>query len=451
MVLKVSVAGVRGDINVGLTPDVILNMSLAYGTYMKKGTIIIGTDTRPTKELVKNITISALLATGCSVIDIGIAPTPVVAFMVKHLKATGGIIVSASHNDIQYNALKLLKKGGIFLNKEEGNEIYEIYINKKFALVSYSEIKKVKYITSASETFVDNLLNVFRSYVDLDAIRSLNMKIAIDAVNGAGSVTNPIFFNKLGIKNVEYLNNSVDKPFPRSPEPIKKNLKDLEESLKKIDFDIAFVQDPDADRLGILTPKKMFVSEEITLPIAIKGILEDIHSPVVINIATSLYNDHVVGNKVKVLRTPVGEANVVEKMMEVDSLIGGEGNGGVIFSPFHSGRDSYVGMILILNTLSKTGQSIDELVNTLPVYYMHKEKLKNFQLNEEFRRELKLQFFKGIYRFDDGIYYKEKSEDGDYWFLLRESNTEPIVRYQIESSSEKLAKQVTKKIKQLII
>ena len=450
MVLKVSVAGVRGDINVGLTPDVILNMSLAYGTYMKKRTIIIGTDTRPTRELVKNLTISALLATGCSVIDIGIAPTPVVAFMVKHLKAAGGIVVSASHNDIQYNALKLLKKGGIFLNKEEGNEVYEIYINKKFDLVSYSEIKKVKNLNSASETFVENLINTFRNYVNFNEIKNLNLKIVMDAVNGAGSVTNSIFFNKLGIKNVQYLNDSTEKAFPRSPEPIKKNLKDLEETLKKMDFDIAFVQDPDADRLGILTPKRMFISEEITLPIAMLGILDHINTPVVINIATSLYNDHIVGKKKKILRSPVGEANVVEKMLESNSIIGGEGNGGVIFAPFHYGRDSYVGMILIMNTLAKTGKSIDEVANMLPTYYMFKEKLRNFQLNDEFKKELKLHFYKGIYRFDDGIYYSEKSNEGDYWFLLRESNTEPIVRYQIESSSERLAKQITKKIKQLI-
>jgi phosphomannomutase len=448
MVLKVSIAGVRGDVNIGLTPEVIMNMSLAYGTYMKKSRIVIGTDTRPTGEMVKGIVISALLATGCKVLDIGIAPTPVVAYMVKHLNYAGGIIISASHNDIKYNALKLLKRDGIFLDNEEGNQVYDLYVNKKFNLVDHSQISKPEIFNDASKIFVKHLKKYLEEYVDFKAIRKRNFKIIIDAVNGAGSVTNKIFFEELGIENVKYINSQIDKPFPRSPEPIKENLKDVEEILKKENFDISFVQDPDADRLGFFTPKKLFISEELTLPIAIEGILDKLETSVVVNLATSQWNDNIVKNvkKVKVIRVPIGEANVVKRMQKEGSLVGGEGNGGVIFSKFHLGRDSYVGIALILNTLIKKDKTIDELVDEMPFYFIHKEKLGNISFSDETIKTLKETFYKGTYNFIDGVYYFEKGQD-PFWFLLRPSNTEPIVRLQVEGKTEKQVKSIVKKIK----
>ncbi|MCK5398728.1 hypothetical protein KAJ26_01795 [bacterium] len=448
MVLKVSIAGIRGDVNVGLTPEVILNMSLAYGTYMKKGTIIIGSDTRPSRDMVKSNAISGLLATGCRVIDVGIAPTPVIAYMVKHLNADGGIVISASHNDIRYNALKMLKRDGIFLDNEEGTRIYDMYVNKKFNLASYSNISRIEKMKDASEIFIDSLFKSVSEYVDLENIREKKFKVVIDAVNGAGSVTNEIFFRKLGIKEVTYLNSDIEKPFPREPEPVKENLRSVEEELKQLDFDIAFVQDPDADRLGFFTPERGFISEELTLPLCILGVRERIETPVVINIATSLLNDHVLNGKSRLFRVPVGEANVSMKMWKEKSLIGGEGNGGVIFAPFHLGRDSYVGMLLLLHTLVQTGKSIDELVSEFPVFTMVKEKLLNVAITDETVKTIKEMFFRGKYRFDDGVYYTET--DGEaLWFLLRESNTEPIIRLQAEARSEKSARGVIKKIKGL--
>lgn len=446
MVLKVSIAGIRGDVNLGLTPEVILNMSLAYGTYMKHGTIVIGSDTRPTRDMVRLNAISALLATGCRVIDIGIAPTPVVAYMVKHLGADGGVVVSASHNDIRYNALKLLKRDGIFLDDNEGTKIYNMYVNKKFDLVSHSNIQKVEYLENASEIFVDALIKSVSEYVDLEKIREQKYKVVIDAVNGAGSVTNEIFFRKLGLKSVEFLNSSIEEPFPRDPEPVKANLREVEEELKTMDYDIAFVQDPDADRLGVFTPGRGFISEEITLPLSMLGIMDKIETPVVINIATSLLNDSVIGGRVRIYRVPVGEANVSMKMWKEKSLIGGEGNGGVIFAPFHLGRDSYVGMLLILHALSESGKTADELVSQFPEYCMIKEKVQDVNIDDEKVRRLKEIFFKGTYRFDDGVYYSHGG-DSPFWFLLRESNTEPIVRLQAEGTSEKEVNAAMKKIR----
>ncbi len=455
MGLKITVSGVRGILNDGLNPDVILNMALAFGTFIGEGgRIVIGSDTRPHGRIVKDIAVSALCASGCSVIDLGIAPTPAVAFMVKHLEADGGIIISASHNDIEYNALKLLKKEGLFIDNEDANKIYNIYVNKSFKYASWNKVGKLSGIPGWKEIFVDSALNAFKPYIDLEKIRERDFKVAVDAVCGAGSVVNQIFFEKLGIKSVRYLNHDPEGAFPRKPEPVKENLIDLETELGSFEFDIAFVQDPDADRLGILTPQRLFHSEEITLPLAVKGILKFIDSPVVINIATSSLNDFIIGKRAKIIRTPVGEAHVAAMMKKEHSIIGGEGNGGVIFSPFHIGRDSYAGMILILNTMASSEKSLDKTIDNFPDHYMLKAKIRDKKLSDDFIIGLKEVFFKGKYRFDDGIYYRERElgngTPSDFWFLIRESNTEPILRVQVEAPNEDAARVVYKRINNVL-
>ncbi len=455
--LITSISGIRGIIGKSLTPDIITKFTMAFGTYIKGNKkIIIGRDTRITGDMVKNAVISGLLATGCEVIDIGIAPTPTLQFLVRKLNFDGGIIISASHNPIEWNALKFYKKRGLLLNKNDNEHLRKILNAHKFKLVPWNKYKKVYYNPALTEMHIRHII---KSLNFINKIKSKRFKIALDSCNAAGSFITPQFLKMLNCK-VKALYTSPDGYFPHNPEPNTKNLKDIIKFIKKDGkCDIGFAQDSDADRLSVIDENGNFLSEEHTIALAIYYILsiydktyklkKRYNKSVVINLSTSrMIEDIAKRFNARVYRTPVGEINVAEKMIQTKSVIGGEGNGGVIFPEVNYGRDSLVGIGLILEFIATTGLPISLILKDLPSYVMLKTKfsIENLPVKKILSRISK-DFFSGKINKQDGI----RCEFDDFWFHIRVSNTEPIVRLVIEAKNKKILNSVLESLKKYFV
>ncbi len=430
--LKISISGVRGVIGQkdGLTPDLIVNFAQAFGTFAKGGTIVLGSDSRPTLRMVKPAVIAGLLATGCNVIDIDVAPTPTVLFMVRKLKAAAGLAITASHNPLQWNALKLIDNKGCFLGPKEADNLFKLYESKKYRLASWDKLGTVSIMDP--QKVADDYLSAVFAKVNLKKIRAAKFKVAIDPVNGAGAGLTEIFLKKLGCK-VTSINNIPNGIFGRKAEPLPENLGNLCKLVKKTKSDIGFAQDPDADRLACVSEKGIPLGEEYTLPLVIDLVLGKKKSPVVLNTATSL-----VGEKVAqkygcvVYRTRIGEINVTKKMLAVKSIIGGEGNGGVIYTPINLGRDSYAGMALLLEYMAEKKMPISQLKAALPQYEIVKKTMPALGLDtEKITAKIKTMFPDKKIDLMDGI----KVIFDDAWVIVRPSNTEPIVRIIAEAKT----------------
>lgn len=440
--LIISVSGIRGIVGENLTPDIAVRFALAFGTYIKGNKkVIIGGDTRITGDMMKNAVISGLLGTGCEVIDVGIAPTPTVQFLVKSLNADGGIVISASHNPIQWNALKLYKKGGILLNKKEGEIIKQIFLKNKFNHVKWDKYKKAIKDESLTEKHSDHVLKTINYK---NKIKSKKFKIALDSCNASGSYITPKMLKELNCS----VNGYFIKPdgyFPHSPEPNASNLKGFIQYMKKKKSAIGFAQDSDADRLAVLDEKGNFLSEEHTVALTVdyvlsiydkKSALKKFDKSVVVNLSTSRMIDDVAKRyNAKVYRTAVGEINVVEKLIKTKSVIAGEGNGGVIFPLINYGRDSLAGIGLILDYMAYTGEKISDLLKKIPSYVMMKTKFDTSNINiNKVIKAIKKDYSSGKINEIDGI----KIDYPDYWFHIRSSNTEPIVRLIMEAKSKQI-------------
>ncbi|MFN4227483.1 MAG: phosphoglucosamine mutase [Candidatus Ratteibacteria bacterium] len=429
--LKISVSGIRGIYPSDLNFEIVYKFGLAYGNFLKEKNIYIGRDTRISGEVLKHILISALLTTGKNVIDLGIAPTPVVEFFVEKNKKVGGIIVTASHNPIEYNGIKFLSSKGTFLNEKEGEILLEIFKKEKFLLAK-----------KPGELFIEkDISNKFfkaiLENINSEKIKECNFKVAVDVCQGVGALYTKEFLEQLNCK-VEILNEKPYGIFAHNPEPKKETLKQLSKFIKTKNIDIGFAQDPDGDRLAIVDEKGNIVGEEKVLAICVKNILEKIKTPVVINLSTSMLIDYLAKQfDVKVYRTKIGEVNVVEKMKKVKAIIGGEGNGGVIYSPVHFGRDSFVAMALILEYMAKNGKTISEIVSEFPVYYMEKKKYQiQIQKIKQIMEKLKRKYDKEKIDLSDGIKIIRK----DGWIHIRPSGTEPVLRLIVETESKKSLK-----------
>lgn len=444
--LIVSVSGIRGLIGENLTPDIAVRFALAFGTFIKgKKKIIIGADTRITGDMMKNAVISGLLGTGCEVIDVGIAPTPTVQHLVKQQNADGGIVISASHNPIEWNALKLYKKGGILLNKKEGEEIKKIFTHNRFQHVKWNKYKHAV----KNETLTDKHIDiVLKSMNCKNKVSKKRFKVALDSCNASGSFITPKLLQKLNC-SVKGLYITPDGYFPHSPEPNAKNLKSMINFMKKNKVHIGFAQDSDADRLAIIDEKGNFLSEEHTVALTVYYILslynkntklKKFNKSVVVNLSTSRMIDDI-GKQfnAKVHRTAVGEINVVEKLIKTKSVIAGEGNGGVIFPMINYGRDSLAGIGLILDYMAYTGEKLSALLAKLPSYVMLKTKFNISKINiNQVLKRIKKDYSSGKVNTVDGI----KIDYSDYWFHIRMSNTEPIVRLIMEAKTKSLLNKV---------
>ncbi len=443
-VLMKSISGIRGHVGNGLDISLINQVASAMASFTKGGTIVIGRDSRPSGESISMNLSSSLNLLGCDVIDLGIVPTPTVQIMVEELGADGGIIVSASHNPMEWNAFKLVNSQGTFFVPSQMKRFLKL-MEKVGKTQRWNGIGQYSFSKSAEEVHISAVLDM----VDVKKIRKAKFKVVLDSVNGAGSLITQDLLEQLGCK-VETINCSPTGIFPRGAEPLPENLTELSDMVKKTGANIGFAQDPDADRLAIVDEYGVPLGEEYTVVLAVDHILsEKKKGPVVVNLSTTKAVEDVAHNHgVPFKRTPVGEIHVVEGMKKHDALIGGEGNGGVIYPTIHAGRDSLVGIASVLEMMALRKASVSELRKAMPDYFMKKGKLKIKQGNS---LDAILKKVEGVFAGEkfsriDGlridIMKNEKFKNS--WVHLRASNTEPIFRIMVESDSREKSEQLYK-------
>jgi phosphomannomutase len=429
--LMISVSGIRGVIGGGFSPEVITKYAAAFGTWANGGTIVLGRDSRVSGDMVKTAAIASLLATGCKIIEIGIVPTPTTELAVKNLNAHGGIAITASHNPIEWNALKLIGPNGLFLNQQQMNEVLELAQRGNSTYASWDRIGKVEYYDYAVQNHIDQILEL--DYLNMASLRERKFRVVVDCVNGAGGVILPKLLKELGCE-VFVLNEDPHGIFSRNPEPSVENLGALEEAVLEHHADIGFAVDPDVDRLAIVSNEGKAVGEELTLALAVDFVLSHRKGPVVVNASTTMAIDDIAKKHAcPCHRTKIGEIHVSAKMHETSAVIGGEGNGGVILPDFHLGRDAATGIALLLQYICEKKVSVAECIGQLPTYVMKKDKVELSGMDVEpiLEKILKKYSSEKIDR-TDGI----KIIFSDAWIHFRKSNTEPVVRIIAEAKSE---------------
>ena len=428
--LMTSISGIRGIIGNGLEPETIVKYTNAYADFIGSGKVVIGRDARITGEMVNQITTGTLLAKGIDVIDIGICPTPTVQYNVKKLKANGGIAISASHNPNEWNALKLLNGTGQFLSPDEYTQMQKYWNNSELKYQSWDKIGKWTEYPKGIQNHVDAVFDLGIIYVD--EIRKRRFKVLLDCVNGAGAYVLPEFLKDFGCEVIE-MNCERNGIFPRLPEPLPENLTETMKRVKETKADIGIVVDPDVDRLVLITDNGEPFIEENTITQIVQFILSRKKGNVVVNLSTTRAVDDVAAKfGCSVFRSPVGEANVVKKMKEVDAVIGGEGSGGVIYPELHYGRDALVGIALTLQHLTDYGKSLSDLKNELPKYFIVKKKIEVTKNPDELIQKLIDHFLKQKINTEDGL----RVDFEDHWVHFRKSNTEPIIRIIVEAKTE---------------
>jgi phosphomannomutase len=455
-----SISGIRGTIGGkpgdALTPVDTVKFAAAFGTWVKSRQgkrIVIGRDARISGEMVSNLVCATLQGLGLDVIDLGLSTTPTVEIAVPLEKAGGGIILTASHNPIQWNALKLLNEKGEFISAEDGATILKIASDESFDFAPVEKLgsydKKNKYIKKHIELILKNKL------VDKKAIQKSKFKIVVDAVNSTGGISVPELLKALGVKKVKKLYCEPTGKFPHNPEPLPENIKAICREVKKEKYDLGIVVDPDVDRLALIQEDGKPFGEEYTLVAVADYVLSRRKGNTVSNLSsTRALRDVTEKAKGKYTAASVGEVNVVTTMKQTKAVIGGEGNGGVIFPELHYGRDALMGIALFLTHLAKTKKSASELRKSYPNYFISKNKIElTPQINvDEVLEKIKIKYAQEKINTADGVkidFEKEKE-----WVHLRKSNTEPIIRIYAESQNEKkadeLAKRIIKDIQEII-
>ena len=442
MTLIKSISGIRGTIGgvagEGLNPLDITKFVAAYATLIRKtttvqsNTIVVGRDARISGEMVRSCVCGTLMGMGFDVIDIGLASTPTTELAVTMSGSCGGIILTASHNPRQWNALKLLNEKGEFLNAVEGAEVLSLAAAEAFEFADIDHIGHYTKDDSYDQKHIDSVLAL--DLVDVEAIRKANFKVAIDCVNSVGGVVLPKLLKQLGVETIEGLYCEPTGDFQHNPEPLEKNLTDIMGLMKKADLDVAFVVDPDVDRLAIIDENGDMYGEEYTLVTIADYILQHTPGNTVSNLSsTRALRDVTRKYGLEYNASAVGEVNVVTKMKATGAVIGGEGNGGVIYPASHYGRDALVGIALFLTYLAKKQITVSELRKTYPAYYMAKNRI---DLTPDVDVDAILVKVKEIYANEevndiDGV----KIDFPDKWVHLRKSNTEPIIRVYSEAGS----------------
>ena len=447
MSLIKSISGIRGTIggkiNDNLTPIDAVKFAAAYGTWLastnsatdKKLKVIIGRDARISGEMVSQLVSSTLIGLGIDVIDLGLSTTPTVEVMVPHLNADGGIILTASHNPKQWNALKLLNAKGEFVSGYDGTQILKIAENDDFNFAEVDDLGKYESFDDAIQIHIDKILNL--PLVNAKAIAEKKFKVVIDAVNSTGGISIPPLLDKLGVEYVKlYCNPTGD--FPHNPEPLKEHLTDISQKVVEEKADFGIVVDPDVDRLAIISEDGEMFGEEYTLVAVADYVLGKTPSATVSNLSSSrALRDIAQKHGQKYEASAVGEVNVVTKMKENGAKIGGEGNGGIIYPELHYGRDSLVGIALFLSHLAEQEKSVKALRESYPAYFMGKKKIElTPEINvDELLKKIETKYSSEEISTVDGV----KIDFADEWVHLRKSNTEPIIRIYTEAPTQEKA------------
>ena len=436
--LMIGVSGMRGTVGGTLTPDVMMRMAAAFAWRLKESgvatpKIVLGRDSRPSGFWARDAAAAALTASGCEVIDLGVVTTPGVAMMVRHLKADAGIVITASHNPIRWNGLKFLNAQAVAPPPPDAAALKAAYDEGKSAYVEVDQLRPPRRDDSTHALHIKSVLD----RVDVLGISSKRYKVVLDSVNGAGCVATATLLSKLGCRLV-HLNATPDGRFPHEPEPTAANLTQLAEEVRRQRADVGFAQDPDADRLAVVDEAGTYIGEEYSLALCAKLILSKKPGGVAVtNLSTSrMLDDLAAQYGGRVVRTAVGEANVIDAMLAEGATIGGEGNGGVIDPRIVPGRDSLVGIAYVLQLMAGTGKSVSTLVSEIPKYEMVKEKF-------ECRRE---DAERAVVAVADAFSAEQIDlQDGvridwpDGWVHARPSNTEPIMRIIAEAPTRAAA------------
>ena len=441
--LMVSVSGVRGRVGAGLTPEVIAKFAAGFGAWAGKGTsgasIVVGRDSRVSGPMFHRVVLSALQSVGCNIIDVGMAPTPTIQLAVEHHRAAGGLAITASHNPIEWNALKFIGPSGLFLDATEGAAMRAV-VEGKIPRATWDKLGEFVPDPQAVERHQKMILAL--PFLDVDGIRRRGFHVALDCVRGAGGPLMVTLLEQLGCR-VSAINLEPDGHFPRAPEPIAENLGDLEALVNSSDADIGFAVDPDVDRLALISEEGRAIGEDYTLALAAKVVLRYRDGPVVTNLSTSRIVEDIAREQNRnVIRAPVGEVNVATRMRSEKAAIGGEGNGGVILPELHLGRDAPVGAALILQLLHEESAPLSAIVARYPRYSIVKDKLDRPAAPlDSVYESLKKAFPDAEADTQDGL----RLSWTDRWVHIRPSGTEPIVRVIAEAPSEAEARELIKK------
>ena len=457
MSLIKSISGIRGTIGGavgdGLTPLDIVKFTSAYATFIRKTTtktsnvIVVGRDARISGEMVNDIVEGTLVGCGFDVVNIGMASTPTTEIAVVEEDACGGIIITASHNPKQWNALKLLNENGEFLNDAQGKEVLRLATNDEYKYANVERLGRVYTNTTYARHHINKILDL--DLVDVNAIKKANFTVAVDAVNSIGGVIIPELLHKLGVENVIELYCAPTGNFGHTPEPVPENLTDISTLMKEGKADVGFVVDPDVVRLAIVMENGEFFVEEYTLVSIADYVLSRTPGPTVSNLSSSRALSDVTKNyNCSYSASAVGEVNVTTEMKRTGAVIGGEGNGGVIYPPAHYGRDALVGVALFLTHLAKSGKKVSELKVGYPQYSISKSKI---ELTPDIDVDAILDAIKKKYANEkitdiDGV----KIDFKESWVHLRKSNTEPIIRIIAEAHTMEEAEELSSQIKNVI-
>ncbi len=451
MTLISSISGIRGTIGgqvaENFTPLDIVHFSAAFGTWLSlkspEKRVILGRDARPSGAMVQQLVTGTLVGLGFEVLDLGLSTTPTVEMAVTELEANGGIIISASHNPVNWNALKLLNNRGEFVTKKDGLEIMEILDNQMYTFCEVEYLGKHTIVNNFGQVHIEKICDL--QLVDKYAIEKADLKVVVDGVNSSGSIFVPALLKALGVNNIVNINSEPNGWFAHNPEPLAHNLTELCDIVKREKADLGISVDPDVDRLAFVDNHGNLFGEEYTIVAVADYVLSHTKSAVVSNLSSSrALKDVAQWHGCRYYASKVGEVNVTEIMKRTDALIGGEGNGGVIYPQLHYGRDGLVGIALFLSHLVKSGRNTAELRALYPNYYMAKKKI---ELVDGIYPDQILEEFKGQYPSElindmDGV----KVDFEDCWVHLRKSNTEPIIRIYTEAKSQEKANQLADEI-----
>lgn len=456
MTLIKSISGIRGTIggHVGdtLNPLDIVKFTTAYATFIRRkglsssNQIVVGRDARISGEMVKNVVCGTLMGIGYDVIDIGLASTPTTELAVRMSGAAGGIIITASHNPRHWNALKLLNNEGEFLTAADGAEVLALAEAEDFEYADVDHLGKYAYDDTFDKRHIDSVLAL--RLVDLDAIKKAHFKVVVDSINSVGGIILPKLLDELGVE-YKFLNGDATGDFAHNPEPLEKNLSGIMDELRGGGYDLGIVVDPDVDRLAFICEDGKMFGEEFTLVSVADYVLSQTPGNTVSNLSsTRALRDVTERHGGKYTAAAVGEVNVTTKMKEANAIIGGEGNGGVIYPESHYGRDALVGIALFLSLLAQKGKKVSELRKDYPNYFIAKNRI---DLTPSTDVDAILEKVKELYKDEqvndiDGV----KIDFADKWVHLRKSNTEPIIRVYSEAATMEEADALGKKLMQVV-
>ena len=444
--LMVSVSGIRGRVGEALTPEIVASYAAAFGAWaLKKNagrSVVIGRDSRVSGPMFHRVAIGALQSVGANVIDLDLTTTPTCQLAVEDHHAGGGIMLSASHNPIEWNGLKFIGPTGLFLEAAEGTEMRAI-VERGIPRATWDHLGVVETDTGAAERHLERILKI--PFLNVAAIRKRKFKIALDCVHGAGAVIIPALLERLGC-TVTSIHMEPTGRFPHPPEPVAENLKELEQLVHHCHADLGIAVDPDVDRLALVSEAGKAIGEDYTLALASMLVLKHRKGPVVTNLSTSLVvEDAVTRGGSTLTRAPVGEVNVAVRMREMRAVVGGEGNGGVILPEVHLGRDAPLGIALILQLLTETGKTLSAITAELPRYAIVKDKLDRPKASlDSVYAALRKTFADAVVDTQDGLRLAWTGR----WLHVRPSGTEPIVRVIAEAPTEKEARSLVERARE---